>query len=174
MEGNMEYKVCDGSIWNDALLDQVKTMWHDGISAGKIAAALGPHFTSNMVVGQVHRRKFRRSPEICAAVLMQRHQQRQRRIEYVQRVRRLQALKIQSQRNGKVAAQGQHASLTGRSDAPIPSIGPSRQFPPVKLIDLMEYHCRWLHDDGMYCGALRTRGAYCAQHADIAYQPAYG
>lgn len=41
----------------------------------------------------------------------------------------------------------------------------------VKLMQLQTHHCRWLHGDRTYCGAQRTRGAYCEKHAAIAYVP---
>lgn len=169
----MEFKVSNLSPWNDALLNQVKIMWHAGTSATRIAAALGPHFTSNMVIGQIHRRKFKRSPEIESAAMMRRVEQRQRHFEHAQRVRKLLALKLQSEREGKVAVQVHHASCSGQTDAPSPSLGPSRQLGTVKLTDLLKYHCRWPEDDGAFCGELRIRGAYCEKHAEAAYRDAY-
>jgi len=47
---------------------------------------------------------------------------------------------------------------------------------PVSLMDLKDWHCRWdagRGDDGqmLYCGARKSRGAYCGHHARMVYQP---
>lgn len=48
------------SIWNDANVDQLRTMWLDGASAGEIAHALGQGITRNSVIGKVTRMKLTR------------------------------------------------------------------------------------------------------------------
>ncbi len=40
---------------------------------------------------------------------------------------------------------------------------------PVPLMDLEHHHCRWLQDDGLFCGNQKERGSYCSGHAAITY-----
>lgn len=40
----------------------------------------------------------------------------------------------------------------------------------VAVVDLEIDQCRWPLADGTFCGAHKTRGAYCAQHAEKAYK----
>ena len=40
---------------------------------------------------------------------------------------------------------------------------------PVPLMDLEPHHCRWLQDDGLFCGNQKERGSYCSGHAAITY-----
>ncbi len=40
----------------------------------------------------------------------------------------------------------------------------------VDIEDLKEMHCRWLFDDGSYCGDKITVNSYCPKHASICYQ----
>lgn len=41
---------------------------------------------------------------------------------------------------------------------------------PVPLVDLERHHCRWIRDDGLFCGTAKARGSYCATHAAITYR----
>jgi GcrA cell cycle regulator len=45
----------EGSVWTDEKVEDLKRLWADGGSASEIAAALGPAFTRNGVIGKVHR-----------------------------------------------------------------------------------------------------------------------
>jgi len=47
---------------------------------------------------------------------------------------------------------------------------------PVTLMQLQWHHCRWdagQGEDGqmLYCGATKAKGAYCREHARLAYVP---
>lgn len=43
------------SVWDDETVKELTNRWNNGHSAALIAAALGPEFTRNMIVGKVRR-----------------------------------------------------------------------------------------------------------------------
>lgn len=51
------------------------------------------------------------------------------------------------------------------------------KWPVVGIMELGRHHCRWpvgAAEDKTFCGARKTKGSYCAEHAAIAYRPKIG
>ena len=50
---------------------------------------------------------------------------------------------------------------------------PTAVTPPLRLsiLDLQTTSCRFIADDGTFCGHTTTRISYCPDHATIVYQP---
>src|SRR5437899_1237256 len=45
----------EAGMWTDERVDQLKTLWTEGLSASQIARVLGEGITRNAVIGKVHR-----------------------------------------------------------------------------------------------------------------------
>src|SRR6185437_10813421 len=45
----------EANMWTDDRVDQLKSLWTEGLSASQIARALGEGITRNAVIGKVHR-----------------------------------------------------------------------------------------------------------------------
>ncbi len=39
----------------------------------------------------------------------------------------------------------------------------------VDIMELKHHHCRWMYEDGSYCGAIIFRSSFCVVHANICF-----
>jgi GcrA cell cycle regulator len=53
-----------GKWRNEALVEQLKTLWNEGMSTRQIARRLGPGITHNMVIGKIHRMGLSGRPSV--------------------------------------------------------------------------------------------------------------
>ena len=58
--------------------------------------------------------------------------------------------------------------VTTRGVRPVPR-KQIRQIRGISLANLSDDGCRWIGDDGLYCGQKITRGRYCDEHAAASY-----
>ena len=155
--------------WSDERVELLKKLWSDGLSASRIAAALGG-ITRNAVIGKVHRLGLSgRAKSASAAASHQR----------------------KAHSSSSYALCMSRASIRGNTalahvydyDAkatpePVENIIPIGQ--RRSLMELTGQTCHWpIGDPGssdfIFCGGNTVAGLpYCAYHCRIAYRPAAG
>lgn len=171
--------MANGGAWTEERVELLTKHWVDGMSCSRIAAALGPDFTRNAVIGKIHRlglagrarapskpkppRPARPSLLMVASVPPQ-HQRRPGMAPDL-RIRELREI------------------FAGLRVVPLPEV-------PLSLLDatkgdrctvlmLTEKTCRWpigdvANEDFHFCGLRPAAGrAYCEYHCRIAYQSVY-
>jgi GcrA cell cycle regulator len=150
--------------WSDDRVEQLKTLWTEGLSASQIARALGG-VTRNAVIGKVHRLGLSGRAKSTSTG--------------APRPRKARAPSML--RIGRVAIRGNtalaHAYEIEEAEPEllenIIPIGQRRT-----LLELNEQTCRWpIGDPGggdfFFCGGNAVTGLpYCAFHSRVAYQPA--
>lgn len=155
--------------WTESQDDQLKALWADGWSAGKIAAAIGQG-TRNAVIGRAHRMGLankqgpKRVPKVSlrynpSSLASRGSPPRAPRVRVPQPVRIA----------GSFPLLGREAAKTQR---------PFIQSNPLTILDLTDSHCHWPLGDPatpefLYCGdPIACEGkVYCAEHCAIAYLP---
>ena len=151
--------------WSDDRVEQLKTLWTEGLSASQIARALGG-VTRNAVIGKVHRLGLSgraKSPSTAAP------RQRKARPAQMVRVSRPMA------RGNTALAQAFEVELDPDPIA-YDNVVPMSQ--RLSLLELNEATCHWPIGDPsssefFFCGGKAlTSLPYCAHHSRIAYQPA--
>lgn len=136
------------SQWVEAVFEQVKTLWGEGLSAGKIARTLGGGITRNAILGKLSREGFLKLNRPKASPHQTRAQPRAR------------------------------SAVATKHCAPLPdAIAPVTDAKPVPMLELLPKHCRWplwspedaTQHDFPHCGLPKTVGSYCAHHAVTAF-----
>ena len=132
-------------LWTESQVRRLVQLWHDRLSAARIARALGPEFTRNAVVGKLFRLGLRRSDE-------QRHE-----------------AQAQGARNSR-GRRGPPAF----PPMPLPPPTPCAVTPRlVDIMALAPRACRWpypVDEATRFCGhPARPGGPYCPDHHAVAY-----
>lgn len=159
-----------GATWTDERVELLKKLWAEGLSASRIAAAIGG-ITRNAVIGKVHRlglsgrAKAKGSPtprprkKSSGSAAPSSTQNRTRNSEAAPSLKPVE--KISFSNNYKLFA-----------SASMPDCE------RVTIMDLNDYVCRWPLGDPStpefrFCGGESVTGMpYCAYHCAMAYQPA--
>lgn len=156
--------------WTDERVELLRKLWSEGLSASRVAAALGPDITRNAVIGKIHRLGLAERAKTATQPRprAQRAQQQQR------------PAVPQSPRGvviGNVALALAPQTIIAPRAEPRDVVIPISE--RVTIMDLRESMCRWPMGDPTtpefrFCGAKSPigQGPYCANHAQIAYQPA--
>jgi GcrA cell cycle regulator len=148
--------------WSSERIEQLRSLWHDGLSASQIATHLGG-ITRNAVIGKAHRLGLtgRPSPIKNRSVSVARPRPPRRpRVEHVQAPR-------------VVAAAPVHQVRHVEAPQPIEL----EDMPGATILTLTDRICKWpigdpRHPDFHFCGRASAEGVpYCADHARRAYQP---
>jgi GcrA cell cycle regulator len=148
--------------WSNERIEQLRSLWHDGLSASQIATHLGG-ITRNAVIGKAHRLGLtgRPSPIKNRSVGVSRPRpQRRPRVELAPTPRAVAAAPI---------AQPRHVE-------PPPPLE-LEDMPGATILTLTDRICKWpigdpRHPDFHFCGRASAEGLpYCAEHARRAYQP---
>ena len=148
--------------WSSERIEQLRSLWHDGLSASQIASHLGG-ITRNAVIGKAHRLGLtgRPSPIKNRSISVARPRPPRRpRVEHapVQRV---------------VAAAPVHQTRHVEPPQPIEL----ENMPGATILTLTDRICKWpigdpRHPDFHFCGRASAEGLpYCTDHARRAYQP---
>jgi GcrA cell cycle regulator len=139
------------ATWTDDRVETLAKLWKDGLSASQIARSLGG-VTRNAVIGKVHRLGLcgRATPHVPGAG---RPDQRR-------------------ERRGRIPPK--KARRPPQPPAPSPLPLPETGLASIVSVGLGQ--CRWpigepQDETFCLCGRPRTRGAYCASHAVVAYRP---
>jgi GcrA cell cycle regulator len=159
-----------GLTWTEERTERLKELWTEGLSASQIAAELGQDVSRNAVLGKAHRlglaqgeSKRANSPRPCQPARppdqpVPAEPPPQNNLDLVPMTPNRPSAKA--------------AELPLREGAIVP------QPEGVTIMELREGVCRWPLGDPTtpefrYCGARAAECLpYCAQHAQMAYQPA--
>jgi GcrA cell cycle regulator len=148
--------------WSSERIEQLRALWHDGLSASQIATHLGG-ITRNAVIGKAHRLGLtgRPSPIKNRSVGVSRPRPPRRpRVEHVPVVRAVAA--------APVIHQHRHVE---------PPPVELEDMPGATILTLTDRICKWpigdpRHPDFHFCGRASAEGLpYCGEHARRAYQP---
>jgi len=163
-----------GRTWDDETVAELRRLWDLGLSAAKIAQALG--FESrNVVCGKAHRLGLSKGRSSPVAVTPAPAPPARRRATPPQEPVEAPA----------PPGAGQGCSRAAPSGAPVPiePIAPSPRVqeedtaaPLTALFDLRPDSCRWPVGDPVkpgfgFCGRASGAGPYCVSHAALAYEP---
>ena len=144
--------------WTDERVVTLKKLWLEGHSASQIAKQLGG-VTRNAVIGKVHRLGLsgRATPS-----------QPQRPV-----------LKITKPVRPVATAPAAPRRIEAAPSIPSPPVLIERRETPgsATVLTLGACMCKWPIGDPAtseftFCGSRATQGPYCAEHAQVAYQPA--
>lgn len=135
------------TTWSDERFERLKELWAAGWSASRIAREL--NVSRNAVIGKAHRDKLYRRLVIDD--------------------------RLPAQPGGPAAG----TVLTRGRKAPL--IKPRAKWEPkeqlsfsnnrISIEELRDHHCRWIHNDGMYCGNPKNNNSsYCLQHHSICFR----
>jgi GcrA cell cycle regulator len=149
--------------WSTERIEQLRSLWHDGLSASQIATHLGG-ITRNAVIGKAHRLGLtgRPSPIKNRAVGVVRPRPPRR-----PRVEQVAAPRI------AVAAPPPPRQV----EPPPQRYVEMEDVPGATILTLTDRICKWpigdpRHPDFHFCGRASAEGLpYCADHARRAYQP---
>ena len=143
--------------WSNERIEQLRSLWRDGLSASQIAAALGG-VTRNAVIGKAHRLGLtgRPSPIKSRPAGMPRPRVRRPKLERPQ-----------------VAARPAAAAPARRIE---PAPVELEDMPGATILTLTDRICKWPVGDPRdtnfhFCGRVSAEGVpYCTEHARRAYQ----
>jgi GcrA cell cycle regulator len=144
--------------WNNERIEQLRTLWHDGLSASQIAAVLGG-ITRNAVIGKAHRLGLtgRPSPIKAGSVGSSRPRVRRPRVERPS------------------VPRPPLAAAPVRRFEPV-QVEPVEEVPGATILTLTDRLCKWPIGDPRaadfhFCGRASIDGLpYCNEHARRAYQ----
>jgi GcrA cell cycle regulator len=148
--------------WSSERIEQLRALWHDGLSASQIATHLGG-ITRNAVIGKAHRLGLtgRPSPINNRSVGVSRPRPPRRpRVEHVPVPRAV--------ATAPVVHQHRHVE---------PPPVELEDMPGATILTLTDRICKWpigdpRHPDFHFCGRASAEGLpYCGEHARRAYQP---
>jgi GcrA cell cycle regulator len=162
--------------WTDERIDQLQSMWLQGMSASRIAKELANGLTRNAVIGKVYRLGLSgRAKPPTASVAS--HSQPRPQQKSTHRASTPRASSPMVQGNTALAMQPMMSAAPAIAPAPNKDIVIAMS-EPVTILDLRESMCRWPIGDPTapefrFCGAKKLPGVgpYCACHAGVAYQP---
>ena len=151
--------------WSSERIEQLRSLWHDGLSASQIATHLGG-ITRNAVIGKAHRLGLtgRPSPIKNRSVSVARPRPPRRpRVEHVVAPRVVAAPPVAPQRHVEAIHTHKHIEV--------------EDGPGATILTLTDRICKWpigdpRHPDFHFCGKASAEGLpYCTDHARRAYQP---
>jgi len=151
--------------WSSERIEQLRSLWHDGLSASQIATHLGG-ITRNAVIGKAHRLGLtgRPSPIKNRSVSVARPRPPRRpRVEHVAAPRAVAAPPVAPQRHVEAVHIHKHIEV--------------EDGPGATILTLTDRICKWpigdpRHPDFHFCGKASAEGLpYCTDHARRAYQP---
>ncbi len=147
--------------WSSERIEQLRSLWHDGLSASQIASHLGG-ITRNAVIGKAHRLGLTGRPSPIknrSASVARPRPPRRPRVEQVAPPRMVAAPPPPRH----VERPQRHVEL--------------EDMPGATILTLTDRICKWpigdpRHPDFHFCGRASAEGLpYCADHARRAYQP---
>jgi GcrA cell cycle regulator len=147
--------------WSDERVEQLKTLWEQGLSASQISTQMGG-VSRNAVIGKVHRLGL--AGRIKPASVQ------------TKQVRTGQKPLIKSNLSGDVAINSDTSNALVSQTAFANNVIPMQQ--RCDIMGLKENICRFPVGDPTskefyFCGGRADTGIpYCTQHSRIAYQPA--
>lgn len=147
--------------WSSERIEQLRALWHDGLSASQIATQLGG-ITRNAVIGKAHRLGLTGRPSPI-----------KNRPVGIARPRPPRRPRPEHHAAPRMAA----APVQARRIEPMPPPAEIEDVPGATILTLTDRICKWpigdpRHPDFHFCGRGAHEGLpYCAEHARRAYQP---
>ncbi len=151
--------------WSNERIEQLRALWHNGLSASQIAVELGG-ITRNAVIGKAHRLGLTGRPSPIknhAADAARARPARRPRVEH-------------APPRHRVPAAPPQAPHVHRAVSPV-AVSDVEDGPGATILTLTDRICKWpigdpRNPDFHFCGRASAEGLpYCAQHAQRAYQP---
>src|SRR5882757_4834164 len=148
--------------WSSERIEQLRSLWHDGLSASQIAAVLGG-ITRNAVIGKAHRLGLTGRPSPIKNRIAGQARPRP--------ARRPRAERVPVQRPATIAA-----TPARRVEPALPPLE-LEDMPGATILTLTDRICKWpigdpRDPDFHFCGRASAEGLpYCVDHARRAYQP---
>ena len=162
---------------NPQLDTRLRELWAQGLSHSKIAAELGHNLTRSAIAGRIMRLGITRAWILNYANMVD-SAKGAKEVQNVKNEAANESRKIASKRSQA----GNGARQTLKFGVPTSAVQkpprPMRPEPPydgepVSVENVRSCHCRWpimVADEFVgFCGAEKTRGAYCATHGRRAY-----
>lgn len=157
-----------GSVWTDALSEELRRLHGEGRSASQIALALGGGITRNAVIGKIGRMKLRDNAGAKAAPSGKRGRAGNPGLPKVTDiVRRAEARRIAAEQQSARSELEVQALAMSRESAWQPLHG----LDPVAMVDLGTHDCKWPIGDPLlpgfgFCGlpAAGEHTYYCEVH----------
>lgn len=155
-----------GRGWTDERVEELKKLREQGLSASKMAAALGG-VTRNAVIGKLARMGMSVGKNAGIALLrcaMKTRKPRERKeglqFDRIKPQRRRQCLSAREEREAMVQTRRDTPELIETSED------------AVEFMQLESHHCRWmLGGSKQFCGKQKYRELpYCSHHAVMAYR----
>ncbi len=147
--------------WSSERIEQLRSLWHDGLSASQIATHLGG-ITRNAVIGKAHRLGLTGRPSPI-----------KNRSASVARPRPPRRPRVEQAAPPRMVA----APPPPRRVEPPQRYVELEDMPGATILTLTDRICKWpigdpRHPDFHFCGRASAEGLpYCADHARRAYQP---
>lgn len=157
--------------WTPERVETLKKMFAEGMSASRIAEAIG-WTTRNAVIGKVHRLGL--SGRATTIRMNRARDSQAKRLRAARRER--DASRREIIRSEKAGQKAIVAELFRRVELPSEPVQFAEDVVPLvrNLLDLEDHHCRWIPGevpDG-FCGRNKVGGlVYCEFHAKRAYMP---
>lgn len=150
--------------WSNERIEQLRSLWQDGLSASQIAASLGG-ITRNAVIGKAHRLGLTGRPSPI-----------KNRPVGIVRPKPPRRPRVERPAAPRVAAASASHPVHHRLEPPQPVVEID-DGPGATILTLTDRICKWpigdpRHPDFHFCGRASAEGLpYCADHARRAYQP---
>lgn len=157
------------ATWTEERVEMLQRRFRAGDSFAQIARAVGGGISRSACIGKAARLGLERGRRLDGAAA------NSARISQAKGLRAPPVARATAQNNGLnfTGPRPRRAGLKALAAFEAP--GPEATGPEaVRIVEVERRHCRWpLGDpegpDFRFCGATRTRGAYCARHAARAY-----
>ena len=141
--------------WTEQMVEDLKKMWHEGLTTGEIGKRLG--VSKNSIVGKVHRLQLSGRPSP---------------------IKKKDEISEEKAAPAKPAKEEKAAPVKAKEEKR-PEPAKEEKFEPVakipSLTDLDNHPCRWPVGDPKdenfhFCGKkVKSGQTYCEEHANIAY-----
>jgi GcrA cell cycle regulator len=147
--------------WSNERIEQLRALWHNGLSASQIAVQLGG-ITRNAVIGKAHRLGLTGRPSPI--------KNRPAGVARPRPIRRPRAEHVSPPRMATAAVQVRRVE-------PVPAPVELEDGPGATILTLTDRICKWpigdpRNPDFHFCGRASAEGLpYCTDHARRAYQP---
>lgn len=151
--------------WSSERIEQLRSLWHDGLSASQIATHLGG-ITRNAVIGKAHRLGLTGRPSPI-----------KNRPAGVPRPRPVRRPRVEAPASVAPRAIARPPAAPPRHMEIRPAPIEVEDVPGATILTLTDRICKWpigdpRHPDFHFCGRASAEGLpYCADHARRAYQP---
>lgn len=170
--------------WKDEIVERLRKLWTDGLSASQIEGALAAEFpdlqqriTRSAVIGKIHRLGLVRSSSINIAARRAGSRKAAERARAAAKPRPFAPAKPAPKQAAQSKLTGLFTSGDNLPKEPLPKDESPSDYAKLYTLDELEAHqCKWfigdpLIDGGGFCGDKRVEGLpYCTRHSLRAFR----